>query len=54
MKQKDNNRKIPGTNNEALVLTGSLIQLALFQGILTTNHKVFVRTSTGTEDSSLK
>ena len=34
--------KIPATNNKILVYTCSLIQSALFQEILASNHKILV------------
>ena len=47
-------RKIPATNKELLIRTGSLIQPALFKEIPATNYKILIRTGTGTRDSSLK
>ena len=44
--------KIPATKNKVLVRTSSLIQPALFQETPTTNYIFFVRTGTGTQDSS--
>ena len=46
-------RKIPATNKEFLIRTGSLIQPALFKEIPAINYKILVRTGTSTRDSSL-
>ena len=45
-------RKIPATNKELLIRTGSLIQPAHFKKIPATNYKILMRTGTGTRDSS--
>ena len=51
--KKIKTKKIPATNKELLIRTGSLIQPALFKEIPATNYKILIRTGTGTRDSSL-
>ena len=49
-KQQITTRKTPATNNEEVVPTSNVVQLALFREMQSTNYNILVRTGTGMQN----